>query len=404
MKKLSGYLKTVIVLLTLIIIAGLPAVSPHLCDWYTDHIYGILCDAVSHITGLFPFAAGEILMYVGIVLLLTGIVLLLLLIFLRKKMRYRKFVKKYFQSFSITLLVVVLIYMPTWFVPFCGTVLGQGEPELRTDFSYEEIRAIIIYAVEGANAAAEEIAVGEDGSVTFKSTEENRALVIKAMQDLGAEFPRLKGYYPPVKTALCSDVLDRMGIHGYNYPYTMEPTHNRYMSPMWMPVLEAHEYSHHKGYYKENEANLLSVLALSRSEDPYLRLAAFMEMYDYLYMDYAEAGDRIIEQKIAAGEITDWPEQIQTKADLVQRFRIYIDVLGKDPEFSERVYHICEADVGEESAVYEADPHPIDDFPALDEMISEVADTGWEVQGDILQENSYDGVTLLLLQYFYAEK
>ena len=401
MKKLPKYLKTVIILFALIIITGLPAISPRLCDWYTDHIYGILCDAVSHFTGLFPFALGEIIMYLGIVLLVAGIVFLLLLIFLRKKPRYRKFVKVYFQSFSIALLIVVLIYMPAWFVPFCGTVLGQGNPELRTTFTYEEISDLLRYVVESGNAAAEEIAIAEDGNVAFRSNEENRALVIKAMQDLGSEFPRLKGYYPPVKPAICSDILDRMGIGGYNYPYTMEPTHNRYMSPLWMPVLDAHEYSHHKGYYKENEGNLLSVLALSRSEDPYLRMAAFIEMYDYLYMAYIEAQDQVLDQMIASGEITDWPEQIQTKEDIEQRKQIYVRVFGGEPEFTDRVWQIYNAGMEIEKEIYEADSHPIDDMPSVNEVITETADTGWKVQGDILQENSYDGVTLLLLQYFY---
>ncbi len=401
MKKLPKYLKTVIILLVLIVITGLPAISPRLCDWYTDHIYGVLCDAISHITGVFPFALGEIIMYLGIVLLVAGIVFLLLLIFLRKKPRYRKFVKVYFQSFSIALLIVVLIYMPAWFVPFCGTVLGQGNPELRTTFTYEEISDLLRYVVESGNAAAEEIAIAEDGSVAFRSNEENRALVIKAMQDLGSEFPRLKGYYPPVKPAICSDILDRMGIGGYNYPYTMEPTHNRYMSPLWMPVLDAHEYSHHKGYYKENEGNLLSVLALSRSEDPYLRMAAFIEMYDYLYMAYIEAQDQVLDQMIASGEITDWPEQLQTKEDFEQRKQIYVRVFGEEPEFTDRVWQIYNAGIEIEKEIYEADSHPIDDMPSVNEVITETADTGWKVQGDILQENSYDGVTLLLLQYFY---
>ena len=401
MKKLSKYLKTVILLLVLILITGLPAAFPRFCDWYTDHIYGILCDAISHITGLFPFALGEIIMFLGAFLLVAGIVILLLLIFLRKKPRYRKFVKVYFQSFSIALLIVVLIYMPMWFVPFCGTVLGQGNPELRTSFTYEEISDLLWYCVENGNAAAEEIAIAEDGSVAFHSIEENRVLITKAMQELGAEFPRLKGYYPPVKEAICSDILERMGIGGYNYPYTCEPTHNRYISPMWQPMLDAHEYSHHKGYYKENEANLLSALALSRSEDPYLRLIAFVEMYNYLYQDYLETMDRVLDQKIAAGEVSGWPEELKTREDIERRVQIYYEVFGEEPEFSERVWQIYQAGDEIEQAIYDADPHPIDDMPAVDEAISETADTGWKVQGDILQENSYDGVTLLLLQYFY---
>ena len=36
----------------------------------------------------------------------------------------------------------------------------------------------------------------------------------------------------------------------------------------------------------------------------------------------------------------------------------------------------------------------------IEQIIEETADVGWETQGEILQENTYDGVTLLLLQYF----
>ena len=68
-------------MIALIIILSLPALSPHLCDLYTDNVYGTLCDAVSHVTGLFPVALGEILMYIGVALLLAAILFLLLLVF-----------------------------------------------------------------------------------------------------------------------------------------------------------------------------------------------------------------------------------------------------------------------------------------------------------------------------------
>ena len=54
--------------------------------------------------------------------------------------------------------------------------------------------------------------------------------------------------------------------------------------------------------------------------------------------------------------------------------------------------------------IYEADSHPIDEMPKVETVIEEVSDTGWEVQGEILKENSYDGVTLLWLQYFDEKK
>ena len=189
----------------------------------------------------------------------------------------------------------------------------------------------------------------------------------QAMAAIGDEYPRLKGYYPQVKEALCSDILDRMDIGGYNYPYTMEPTRNKYVDPLYVAVLEAHELAHHKGYYKENEATFLSEIALSRSEDPYLRLAAYINMYYYVNGEFKKVQD-LFEDK---------------------------------PKLSDRVVWIEIASEDEAQKVYEADAHAIDNMPAVDEAIHKTADKGWETQGEVLKENSYDGVVLLLLQDYY---
>lgn len=399
-KHISRYLKTILIMTAAIIVLSLPALSSDFCDWYNDNVYGILCDAISHITALFPFAVGEILMYAGALMLVAALFILLLLIFLHKKAGYRRFCSGYFKTLSIVLLSVVLVYIPTWFIPFNGSILGQGKKELRTSFTYEEVRDLLQYFADGANAAAEEIYIAEDGSVEFYPPEKITAMAADAMRDLGSEFGRLKGYYPPVKVAICSDILDRMSIGGYNYPYTMEPTHNRYVSPLFQAVLDAHEYAHHKGYYQENEANLLSELALSKSDDPYLRLAGFYEMYDYLYFEYLDAADVILDQKIQAGEVV-WPEKIDSREKALEAKQIWESVFGTDPYLSDRVYYIYDAGMQIEQQLYEADEHVIDDMPAVDELITETADQGWKIQGDIIQENTYSGVVLLLLQYYY---
>ena len=70
------------------------------------------------------------------------------------------------------------------------------------------------------------------------------------------------------------------------------------------------------------------------------------------------------------------------------------------PEVSDRVHQINNAGYVIAEEIYDEDSHPIDEMPAVNEVIEETADVGWETQGEILQENTYDGVTLLLLQYF----
>ena len=401
-KALSKYQKTVLILAGLIILLALTTISAKFCDWYTDHIYGPLCDAISHLTGQLPFVLGEILMYAGVFLVLGAILHLLLLPFFRRKERFRTAIKSYFQTLSVILLIVVLIYMPVWYIPICGTVLGQGNPEKRTTYSYDEVYELMKHFAAEANAAAKEISVDEDGRVFFYSPQLHAQLAVSALQNISDEFPRLQGYYPPIKPALCSDILDRMGIGGYNYPYTMEPTNNRYISPLYLPCLDAHEYCHHKGYYKENEAVFLSLLALSRSDDPYLRLEGNVELYYEMYDAYLIARQNILDQLIEAGKV-DWPENINDHESAERANHIITSYFGKEPRLSQRARIIISAGADAQQVIYNADSHVIDSMPLVNKAIEQTADTGWKVQGDLLQENSYDGATLLILQYFYPD-
>lgn len=392
----SKYIKTVIILGILILIMIISGFFSGFCDWYADNIYSRLCDAITFITTHLSFAVGEIIMFLGGALVVVAIILLPLLIILRKKESFHRFCVVYYKICSIVLEVTILIYLPTWYIPFNGTVLGRGKADLRTEFTYEEIEELIWYIVDNGNEAAEEINVAEDGSVIFRTPEESCVLSAEAMEKLGEEFPRLSGYYPQVKEAICSDILYRMRIGGYNYPYTMEPTRSRYVDPLYAAVLEAHELAHHKGYYKENEANFLSQLALSRSEDPYLRLAAFVNMYNYVYPDYIMMRDAKLEQMAASGEVDS-----SEISDDERREKVIREVFGEEPEFSDRVDLIREASADVRRAVYDADYHIIDSLPAVDDIIHKTADKGWSTQDEILKDNSYDGVVLLLLQYFY---
>lgn len=399
------YRKILLTLLLLCAAGNLAGCIPAFCDWYTDHIYCLIEGGISRLTAPVPVAVGELLMYLGVLLVLLAVLFLILLLFLRKKAGYRRFCRGYYKTFLMTLICVVFVYTFFWVIPFRGTVLGQGDPGKRTSFTFEEIRALTVYAANGVNAAAEEIEITADGKVDFPTESGIMPKIAAAMQGLSGDFPRLNGYYPPVKTALCSDILERMGIGGYNYIYTMEPTRNKYLTPTYLPILDAHELSHHKGYYKENEANFLSELALSQSDDPFLRFSGFWDMYQYVFDGYLTAQDELLTNMEAEGRLQlpafrDGMTKEEYMATAMERYRILVEICGEEPQLSERAGQIMDSAYQIEREVYNEDSHPIDEMPAVQEVIQETADTGWETQGNILQENSYDGVTLLLLQYF----
>ncbi|MBE6852418.1 MAG: DUF3810 family protein [Ruminococcus sp.] len=411
-KKIPVYLRIELILIILTVLMGLVTLSPSLCDFYTDNIYGYIADGLGYINSFVPFAVGEIVMYIGALVFILAVIFLVLLIFLRRRQGYRRFCAVYYKTLLVALTALVCIYMPTWYVPFCGTVLGRGTQEQKTVFSDKELYALYSYVVDGANAAAAEIHIAEDGSVDFLSPEEYRKKMESAMRNFSDEFPRLDGYYPPVKTALCSDILDRMNIGGYTYPFTMEMTHTKYTDPVYLPLLDAHETAHHMGYYKESEANLVSQITLSSSDDPFLRLAAFMDMYRYIEEDYDMMISRIITELEESGQLR-YPDAsgAQTKEEKAERFWTMLEmksqalneILGEGHTLDERVYEIIDQANQIEEEIYESDAHPIDDLPAVNDAIEETAVFGWSTQADILKENNYDGVLLLLLQYFDGE-
>ena len=398
MRKIPVYWKTV---LAFILFTGLLALAGFItpfCDWYTNALYPYMCDGISHITGPVPFAVGEIIMYLGAVSLICGILFLILLVFKRKKSGYRKFCAGYFKALLMVLLCIVFIYMPAWYIPFCGTVLGGENVKAKTSYSFEELQDVARYAVEGINSAAELIVTNPDGTVDFPDDEEARILIAEAMHGISSRYPRLGGYYPPVKTALCSDILERMYIGGFNYPFTMEPTINKYTGPMTSYSLKAHEYCHHKGYEKENEANFLSELALTESSDPFMRLSAFWDMYSWICDDYLTEVDSVIGEMIKSGEVKI-PYEPGTQ-EYFRALKKIAEQINDIPCISNRANMIYTESFEIKTEIYEADSHPIDEMPKVETVIEEVSDTGWEVQGEILKENSYDGVTLLWLQYF----
>lgn len=356
MKKLSVTLGIILALLFLI-----SFITPF-CDFYTDFIYPVINNTLGSVTGIIPFALGEIIMYLAAIYLITVPVLLCFRLFI-KKAGFRKFLSKYIAVFITALLVFLNIYMFNWFIPFRSSVIKVGE---RTSFTTLELASVRNMLVNKINELSKEVGRQEDGHIIY---DYEYADIIKAMQAKASDYPRLKGHYSPCKIAMCSDFLEWMGIGGYTYPYTMEPTIQKYIGKIYLPTLISHELSHHKGYYRENEANFLSLLSLADSDNYFLQYCAYIEMYYWLesaFMENYEEGNPIYEE-----------------APFLEK-QVWTDIITAQNEAN---------DYYEENVNQAAKE-------TFQEVSEDIADKGWEIQGDILQENTYDGVVLMLLQYY----
>lgn len=360
-------------MLLLIVVFNIAGCFKPFCNFYKARFYPVIANFWGRIFGIFPVAVGELLMYLGALMLLLALVLSFLLLFLRKKPGYRRFTVNYLKTVLLTAESVLLICTLNWFIPFRSDLL-EVEGGVERKYTPEEVRSVRNEIVLRLNDCAELVERDESGRVVYYDVEQP---VFGAMRDLQEVYPLLGGYYPPMKAALCSDFLDWMDIGGYIYPYTTEVTYNVYVTDLYYPFLLAHESAHHKGFCLENEANFIAFLACTNSTDPLVRYAGYNEIFYYIDEAYL---DTLVAVKGEEAAVAEWKQQPQVSEKVVKD--------RKDAwEASEQKY--------------EAASHPAQD---LAPVAADVGDAGWSVQGEILQENGYDGVVKMLLQYYDAQE
>ena len=342
-------------------------------DRYTDTFYPKIADIFGRLFARIPFAIGEIMMYIWAFMIVLSVVFLIALIFFHKNEAFIETVKRHFKSLLSTFISILVIYIITWVIPFSGSVLGKGETAVNKEYSLNEVEILRNHITDELNRQAQKVDRDEDGNLIYEDKDEVFDSVTDAMKALSDEYPRLEGYYPPMKEALCSDVLDWMNIGGYTYPYTMEITYNRYISDLYYPSLFALESSHHQGYYKENEANFLAYLSCTGSKDDFVRYSGMIYIYSYVDKAY---------QSLLSREY-----------DPQEAYDIYI----KQPALDEQIIKDIQKANDDAQKRYEQDSHPMED---LSDTAKTVSDKGWSTQKKVLAENSYDGVVDLLLEYY----
>ena len=417
LKSLSLYTKTILMIITITLIINLVAFSRSFCDFYTKHIYHHIANVISRVTGILPFNLGEIMMYLVMIMAVIMIVALLalLIVLLVRRLAavynkksiglfYKKFrhcVAVYMKVILATLVVTALIYTLNWFIPFRGSgaqvvadmnveatagertkanenVSGDNGVDTSDEREYttEDLFSLRAILINNINSLAEQVDRDENGYI--KQDEDMYEEVVKAMEGLSDIYPILDGYYPKVKLAYCSDILDFMGIGGYTYPYTMEVTINKYTTYMDYGPLVAHEMAHHKGFYTERDANFIAFLAGTNSDSGLLAYSSYRYILGYVTDECYNTANEMYDKD---------PEGT-------------LEYLNKQPKLSALVELDDQHNTEEYQENYEANVNK-----ALEENVSQaaesVADVGWDTQADLLEEKNYGGVVLMLLKYYF---
>jgi hypothetical protein len=333
-----------------------------LCDWYADSIlYRVLSDTLMRVTSLVSFSMGEVLIALGIIALIVGLLSLILTPFLKSKKNFRRFLAGYGKCILMTILVILNIYGFLYLLPFrSSTIVSNGNATKK--YTEEDLIKVNNYLVEQANELSKKVARDKDGNILLTTDCEKD--LHQSMKKLSGQYPRLSGFYGPVKSLKSSALLDWMNIGGVTFPFTKEAVRNSYINDLYFPTLASHELCHNKGYYKENEAEFLSFLACTSSDNDYIKYSGYIYASCDVMMELDKNGD--------LGNAECLNEQV------------HLDL----------AYAQCIAEERYENEVNDT----LEDI--VSEPAEQVSEVGWDTQAKILKENNYDGVIRLLLEYY----
>lgn len=283
-RRLSTYWLCVIVFSAVILLCELLTRSAAWCDFYADRLFSFGINTYGRWMGLFPFSVGSVLILVAIVLFLLEIVSAILLLFFRKRERYRNFVRKYSRGFLVfCLLAAWLIVMNCSALYGCSKLNVKGNRD--KEYGPEQMRILRDHIVQKCNLLSGKMERDQDGNVVAGDL---TSAVKTAMEQLSDTYPRLAGFYPDPKPIPSSFLMYQAGYDGVYFPFTLEANYNTYISDIRYPHVISHELAHLKGYIYEDEADFIAYLACVGSGDERLQYAGYLAVLDPVEQDYRQ--------------------------------------------------------------------------------------------------------------------
>lgn len=305
-KCIFGAMLTVVILLNI-----LSRNSPVFADWYVTNIFPFWVATYGRFMGLFPFSVGEWMIVAGVSLVILGILLvpLYLIVTINRSIfpenkkqtvrrgKVKRLMKGYYTFFAWVLLMVSLVMTLNCTLLYRATPFSKYYFKPTEDtYSQENLVALWNDIARNCNTLCMQVKRDEEGLVVYPGSEldsgktgdmEDKA--IENMKKLSVLFPRLSGYYPRPKAMFFSDFMCQQYMEGYYFPFSLEANYNDVMYVMNQPASLCHELAHLRGYIYEDEANFISFLACTQSDDPYFQYSGYLSVMNYVAREVAYA-------------------------------------------------------------------------------------------------------------------
>ena len=273
------------VLLVLLSLITLTKLIPLWGFIYTTRIYPIIGSLLSPISGLFPFAVGDIFIALSIVWVFFYPIY---------EIKWRKQLAKRFfflaakrgcypkKKVVFGRVAEYLLWVYAWFYIAWGLNYSQPNIYCRTgmkpvEVSEAKFREFAYRYADSINSLSEEF----NGMVDDGLKNRVRDAVLKGYNEIGAKegINAPFNQHPHAKTMLFTPLSSMSGVTGSMGPFFCEFTLNGDIRPHDYPAIYAHEYAHLLGIANEGEANFYSYIVCTASSDKAVKFSGYYHIF-----------------------------------------------------------------------------------------------------------------------------
>lgn len=243
-------------------------------NYYSNGIYKHIAIFLRKIFGWLPFSVGDIIYLVAIVWLVKSV-------FQFFKQKEKKFWKLFFSIFS-KLAIVYFVFHLFWGFNYYRLPLQKTLALKKPKYNINDL-----------NLLTEKLLI-KTQEIHFKITNNDTLAVqpnieksiifdiaSKSYLSLTKQYPQFEYKHAKVKKSLFSLPLTYMGFSGYLNPFTNEAQVNYKVPKYMLSSVATHEIAHQLGYASESEANFISFLATTKSDNLYLNYAGYVMALRY---------------------------------------------------------------------------------------------------------------------------
>ncbi len=252
----------------LLILVWLTQWIPALATIYSQTIYPLISYVLSFFSGLFPFAIGDLFIFLSI----TGVIVYPVYARLRKKLPWKKILLRDGEY---------LLWIYVWFYLAWGLNYSQKNFYQRTEIPYTAYTPEIFQEFVDDYITQLNRSYTPVNSINQDLIREETVRIYHQLSDsLGVHHPPHE--HPRVKTMLFTPFISMVGVTGSMGPFFCEFTLNGDLLPVNYPATYAHELAHLLGITSEAEANFYAYQVCTRSKAMGIRFSGYFSILGHV--------------------------------------------------------------------------------------------------------------------------